>query len=501
MPTSRPTVLSLTRLRRVTTVLLLAVVFIVSTSACAARATSQPAARNDTKATGGDANAPSTPDDLSAQASPTPATAAATTATASSSSTAERATATAPVETQAETPAANRAAAEWPQWRGPNRDGTVAAGVSAPRVWPKELKEQWRVRVGVGHASPVVAGGRIFQFARLGEEEVLLALDATTGKELWRSSLPVAYEMNGAATGHGKGPKSTPVVAAGRVFTLGITGILSAHDAATGRVVWRKDFSKQYPTTSPLYGTAMSPVFERGLLIAHVGGHDKGALTAFDAATGAVKWSYDADGPAYSSPIITTAADGEQQVVTFTQRELVGVSAATGKLVWKLPAKTSYDTNSVTALAYKDLLIFSLEDKGVVAVRPVKRGASVSVEEVWRNTEHELYMNSPVVHGNLLFGFSARKKGQFFCLDAATGKTVWQGAGRAGENAAILNLAGTLLLLTNDANLVVLPAAAQAFAPLAQYTVANTPTWAHPVIMSDRILVKDETTLASLALK
>src|SRR5829696_4448180 len=221
------------------------------------------------------------------------------------------------------------ATAEWPQWRGPNRDG-LAAGVNAPSAWPKELKPLWKVTVGVGHASPVVSGGVVYQHARQGEEEVLLALDASTGKELWRAgAVPAPYTVNPAASGHGKGPKSTPVVASGRVYTLGIAGLLSAHDAKTGRLLWRKEFSKQYPTTSPLYGTAMSPVVVGDLLIAHVGGHDKGALTAFDAATGAVKWSYDADGPAYSSPVLLTAG-GERQAVTFTQKELVAVSAATG---------------------------------------------------------------------------------------------------------------------------------------------------------------------------
>jgi outer membrane protein assembly factor BamB len=244
----------------------------------------------------------------------------------------------------------------------------------------------------------------------------------------------------------------------------------------------------------------MSPVVERNLLIAHVGGHDRGALTAFDTATGRVVWSYDADGPAYSSPVVVTLG-GERQVVTFTQKEFVGVSAANGRLLWKMPAKTSYDTNSVTAVAYKDMLIFSLEGQGVVAVRPTKQGANFSVREVWRNPENELYMNSPVVDGHLLFGLSARKKGQFFCLDADTGKTLWQGPGRGGEYAAILNLSGTLLALTNDATLIVLPASAKEYAPLAQYTVAGSPTWAHPVATPGRILVKDETTLASLAIR
>ena len=389
---------------------------------------------------------------------------------------------------------------EWPQWRGPNRDG-LAAGVAPPAAWPKELKPRWRATVGVGHSSPVVSGGVVYQFARQGEDELLLALDAATGKELWRSAPAAApYTVNPAATGHGKGPKSTPVVANGRVYTLGISGLLSAHDARTGRLVWRKDFSKQFPATSPLYGTAMSPIVLGDMLIAHVGGPDKGALTAFDAATGAVKWSYDADGPSYSSPVVLTAG-GERQVVTFTQKELVGVSAATGAPLWRLPAKTQYDTNCNTPVVYRDTVVVSLEGQGMVALRPAREGGRWAAREVWRNGENELYMNTPVLHGATLYGLSTRKKGQFFALDAATGKTVWQGPGRTGENASIVGVGGALLALTNDAVLYVLPAGASSFAPAAQYTVATSQTWAHPVFLGDQILVKDETTLASLSLK
>ncbi|HWT04057.1 MAG TPA: PQQ-binding-like beta-propeller repeat protein [Pyrinomonadaceae bacterium] len=388
------------------------------------------------------------------------------------------------------------AAADWPQWRGPNRDGRVG-GFTVPRAWPKTLREQWKVTVGVGHSSPLLVGDRLYVFARAGEEEVLMALDAANGKELWRSAQKVAYEMNSAARDHGKGPKSTPVFSNNRVCTLGISGHLSCHDARTGKVVWRKDFSGQYPNTSPLFGTAMSPVVEKNLLIAHVGGHDKGALTAFDAETGKVVWSYEQDGPAYSSPVVADLA-GARQVVTFTQKELIGVEAASGKLLWKLPARSAYDTNSVTPVVYKDTLIFSAEGQGITAVRPVRRGAAMAAEVVWNNKENELYMNSPVLEGNLLFGMSARKKGQFFCIDAETGRTLWQGPGRMGENAAIINAGAVLFLLTNDANLIVAPASGKEYAPLAQYTVAASPTWAHPVVAGNRIFVKDETTLASL---
>jgi len=389
-------------------------------------------------------------------------------------------------------------AQDWPQWRGPNRDGNAPALTA---VWPKALQEEWKVTVGIGHSSPVVADGRTYVFARQGEEEVLLCLDAVTGKELWRSSQPIAYQMHPAATGHGKGPKSTPVVSKGNVFTFGISGVLSCHEARTGKLKWRHEFSKQYPNTSPLYGTAMSPIVDNGLLIAHVGGHDKGALTAFDVETGVVKWSNDMDGPAYSSPIIVTLA-GVRQVVTFMQKDFVGVDAATGKLLWKLPQKSEYDENSVTAIAYKDTLIFSKEEKGLTAIRLTSQGGQIVPQEVWSSKENLLFFSSPVLQGDTLFGFSVLKKGQFFAMDAGTGKTLWQSPGRLGDNAAILNSGGkVLLLLTNEAKLIVLPVSVKEYAPAAEYTVANSPTWAHPVLIGNRILIKDETTLRSLSIQ
>ena len=390
------------------------------------------------------------------------------------------------------------AAQDWSQWRGPNRDGN-GSDASVPSAWPRTLKEEWKVTVGVGHASPVVANGKIYVFTRQGEEEVLLSLDAVTGKELWRSSQPIAYEMHEAAKGHGKGPKSTPVVYKGNVYTFGISGVLSGHDARTGKLKWRLDFSKQYPKTSPLFGTAMSPLIDGGLLIAHVGGHDKGALTAFDPETGTIKWSNDVDGPAYSSPIVVTLA-GARQVVTSTQGNVIGVDVSTGKTLWKLPAKSQYDENSVTAIAFKDMIIFAREGQGLTAIRLEKQDSGFVPKEVWNNKENQMYMNSPVLVGNALFGLSPLKKSQFFALDADTGKTLWQGPGRMGENAAIVNLGGKfLLLLINDGNLVVLPANAKGYLPAAQYTVAASPTWAHPVVIGRRILVKDQTSLTSLA--
>ena len=388
--------------------------------------------------------------------------------------------------------------ADWPQWRGPNRDGRVN-DAAIPATWPKTLKEEWKITVGIGHASPVEANGKIFVFTRQGEDEVLLCLDAATGKEVWRSSQPISYEPHEAAKAHGKGPKSTPVVSGGLVYTFGISGVLSAHEANTGKLKWRREFSKEYPKTSPWFGTAMSPLVDSGLVIAHVGGNDKGALTAFDAQTGATKWTNDMDGPGYASPIIVTLA-GTRQIVTFMQKDVVGVEFSSGKLLWKLPSKTQYNENINTVLSYKDMLIFSREGQGLSAIRLTKPGAEIVPEQVWVNKEAELYMSTPVLQGSTLFGMTDRQKGQFFAVDAENGKTVWQSPGRMGENAAILNLAGKVILfLTNDAKLIVQAVDGKTYAPQAEYTVASSATWAHPLVIGKRILIKDENSLASLA--
>jgi len=388
-------------------------------------------------------------------------------------------------------------AADWPQWRGSNRDG-VSRDFAAPSTWPATLRENWKVTVGEGHSSPVTSEGRVYVLARQGEEEVVLCLDAATGKQIWRASYAAAYAMNPAAVGHGKGPKSTPVVSGGKLFALGINGVLSCFDSKSGTLKWRKEFSKQYPNTSPLYGTAMSPIVANRLCIVHVGGHDKGALTAFDVETGAEKWANTEDGPAYSSPVLATLA-GESQLVTYTQSHVLGVSATSGKLLWKMANKVPYDVNSVSPVVYKDLVIFSIFEKGVGAVRLSRQGDRLVPREVWRNAAYESYMNTPVLAGNRLAGFSYKKKGQFFCLDADTGKTLWESAGRMGENAAILNAGDLFFFLTDEAKLFVLRSSAASFAPVKEYEVASTSTWAHPVLVGNRILVKDKMSLAALA--
>ena len=321
------------------------------------------------------------------------------------------------------------------------------------------------------------------------------SIDLTSGKLLWREGYPAPYTMNSAATSHGKGPKSTPAVVEGKVYTLGISGILSSFDAASGKLEWRKEFSKQFKTTSPLYGAAMSPLVDRGMVLVHVGGHDQGAFMALDAASGTEKWSWAGDGPGYASPIVIELA-GTRQIVTQTQKKIVGLMAATGKLLWEVALSTPYDQNIVTPQVVGDLVIFAGLGNPTMGFRIVNKDGRWSAQKVWENKEAEMYMSSPVAAKGLLFGFAKRNRGQFFCLDAATGKILWQAEPRTGDNASIAVLGDTLLLLTSDAELVAARATAERFDVIRKYTVASSSTWAHVTPAANGLLIKDATTLA-----
>jgi outer membrane protein assembly factor BamB len=378
---------------------------------------------------------------------------------------------------------------DWPQWRGPARDGQ-AVGVTAPKRWPKELKRAWKTAVGIGHASPAVAGSRVFVFSRVGEEEVLSALDLATGRQAWQQRYPAPYALNPAATSHGKGPKSTPLVSGGRVYTFGISGILSCFEAETGRAVWRKDFQGRFKSTSPLYGAAASPVLEGGFLVVHIGGHDDGALTAFDPATGAERWALKGDGPGYASPVVADLA-GTRQLVTETQTRVVGVDPARGLLLWSVPFTTAYDQNAVTPLVVGDAVVFSGESNPVRAIRPARRGVAFEATAAWESSEAAFYLSSPVAVGGRLIGFSHLKKGQFVALDAKTGRAIWTSEGRQGDNAALVAVGASVLALTSEGKLVVFDGSASAYSLLATYVVAESATWAHPAPVRGGVLVKD----------
>jgi outer membrane protein assembly factor BamB len=387
-------------------------------------------------------------------------------------------------------PAAPAPAQDWPQWRGPNRDGVVH-GVTVPERWPKALKEEWNLVVGEGIASPVVLDGNVYVFTRQADNEVVRCLDLDRGEEKWHSEpYPAAFKPHPAAASFGKYPRSTPAVAGGRLFTFGVSGILSCLDGRTGKLLWRKDTGGY-----PIYGASTSPLVAEGLCIVHVGdGVKTGGLTAFDVASGEVKWSLaDSGGPPYGSPILVDLA-GERQVATFTAWNFLGVSLATGKRLWRVEAPFDGQERCITPVRYKDLLIFAEYKTAPRAVRLEKTAAGITAKDVWTAKGLSLYYSSPVLAGDSLFGFSVRK-GTFFCLDARTGNVLWESDGRIVGNVSTVTAGTVVLFLTDRGQLIVARASARAYVPIAEYRVSDTATNAHPVFLGNRILIKDTTTL------
>jgi outer membrane protein assembly factor BamB len=377
---------------------------------------------------------------------------------------------------------------DWPQWRGPNRDGVVAAA-NVPASWPEKPTVQWTAKTGEGYSTPVVAEGRIFVHSRQEPDEIVTALDLATGKQLWTVRYPSSFTKNKYANDMSKGPFSTPLVANGVVYTLGTSAVLSAFDAATGAVKWRKDWSKEIDTSKLFTGTAMSPILDSGVLVVHVGDDGEGALRAFDPATGAEKWSLPGHGPGYASPVVATLG-GVRQLVTMSDKAVLGVAVADGRQLWTIPFPDEWNENIVTPVVAGDILIVSGIRKGTLGYRVGKASSGLAATQVWHNPDLPMYMSSPVTDGSFLYGFSNKRKGQLFCLDAKTGAMKWTTEGRSGANASLQSAGANLLVLTTEGDLIVARLSPDKFDELRRYKVADSQTWAQPVLLKDGLIVR-----------
>jgi len=378
---------------------------------------------------------------------------------------------------------AQRASRDYVQWRGQQRDGSASAFVE-PKAWPAELTRRWKVEVGEGYGTPLIVGDVVYVFTRIDGQEGMTALDAATGRQRWRTSYPAPYTPSKAAEKHGASPKATPLFHDGRLFSLGISGIVSAFDAKSGKQLWQT----AAPKDAPFYGAAVSPLAFRDLVIVHPG--DYGPLTAFDTRTGTVKWTAGSSG-FFASPILVTL-ERTMQVVSVTLDYVIGVTLD-GRILWQFPFDAK--GGATMPVVNNDTIIVNSPER-VIAFRPRLRDGAWIVETMWETKDVSTYLSTPVVVDGVLYGLSTKQRGQFYAVDAKTGQVLWLGTPREADNTALVKAGRLLFLLNDDAVLIVARSNRKAFDPIARYMVADSATWAQPAISGDRLFIKDVNTLA-----
>ena len=385
-------------------------------------------------------------------------------------------------------------AQDWPQWRGANRDAK-ATGFTAPKEWPKELTQKWKVTVGIGDSSPAVVGNKLYVFVRQGTDEVIRCLDATNGKELWSEKYDATQVAGPSASVH-SGPRSSPAVADGKVVTLGVGGVVSCVDAATGKLLWRKDdFSGAWPR----FYTACSPIVTDGLAIAALGSESSGGIVAYDLTSGDQKWKWTGDGAAYASPVLLTV-EGTKMLVTLTAKKIVGIGVADGKLLWEAPFPVQgMNYNAATPIVDGQTVIYAGAGRGTKAVKIEKTADGFAAKEIWSNPDNGVQFDSPVLKGGQIYGLSQRSV--IFCLDAKDGKTLWTSELGGRGFGSIVDAGSVLLALTPKGDLTVFEPSDKEFKKLNGYKVADTETYAYPVPAGKGLFVKDKDAVSFWAIE
>jgi len=397
-------------------------------------------------------------------------------------------------------------AADWPQWRGPARTGEVPASEKVPATLPGEPKVLWRVPVGDGFASPVVSGGRVFHLDNQDAQETAYALDAATGKELWRATIFSSHQ-----DGFGIGPRCTPVADGIRLFVQSAKGEFQCLDAATGKVIWRKNFADDFGAIyigekgtaagASRHGASGSPIIDGENIIVQVGSANGASIVAFKKATGDVVWKAENDQTAYAAPIIATVA-GVRQFISFTAEALIALDPATGKLLWRVPAVTRLGRNVTTPNVWKDLVVVASHQLGLVATRVAKDGAGLTPSEAWVNKKMLINFSSPVVVGDHLYSLGSAKN--LVCIDLATGELAWEKTGFAqtdpGRAEAAFLVMGKNILVLNDAGELVLFAADPKEYREISRTQAAGKTWCNPAYADGRLYLRDNRELLCLDL-
>jgi outer membrane protein assembly factor BamB len=386
-----------------------------------------------------------------------------------------------------------RVRSEWPDFRGPNRDGRYDQA-AIRTSWPSGgLPLLWKQPIGPGYASFSVGGGRAFTIEQRRQQEVVAAYDVATGRELWTDRWDGDFRE---ALG-GDGPRATPTYHDGRVYALGALGELRSLDAATGRVLWRRNILEENGAANLEWGMSGAPLVVDDKVIVQPGGPRGRSVVAYDRLTGAEIWHALDDRQAYTSPMVLTLA-GMRQLVLVTASRAVGLTVDEGRLLWEYPWANTTGINVAQPLLLEgDRLFLSASYGGGAAVLQVQRqGDAFTASTVWENNRMKNKFTSSVLHGGYIYGLD---ESILACVDAATGELKWKG-GRYGYGQ--LMIAGDrLIVLTEDGDLVQVRATPDGHEELARFHAIDGKSWNHPIIADGRLLVRNIREMAAFDIR
>lgn len=388
--------------------------------------------------------------------------------------------------------------ADWPQWRGPNRDGTLV-GSTLPEKLPATLPLQWKQPLGGGFGGISVVGQRLYVMDRQKtprEVERVLCLDAATGKTLWTHTYPVTY----GKLDYGNGPRATPTVHDGRVYTYGALAHLHCLDAVTGKVLWSHDCKEKFGSRIPTWGHACSPLIDGERVLVQVGGPDA-CLMAFDPKTGQEIWRSVGDPPGYASPTILKT-DTFRRLVYWTPENIVGVDPDTGKERWKVPFKITYGV-SITDIVWDGRIILASNYwTGSKALRLDEKGDNP--ELVWEGKAWSGLMSTPIVRDGKVYAIDRFRS--LKCLELTTGKVLWEGEQVTRERdrnpQASLIASGSRVLLFNDMGQLILgDLEPTGFKHRGTATILpDSRPWAHHAISDGRVFARTDEEIIAVEL-
>lgn len=374
--------------------------------------------------------------------------------------------------------------AQWPDFRGRDRDGVIR-GITLASDWDATPPRQiWKQKIGPGWSSFSVAGDRLFTQEQRGEEEAVVCLDANTGNQIWEFTYPSRFWEAIA----GAGPRATPTIADEGIFALGADGILVRLDATSGAEIWRRDLKQDADRKPPTWGFASSPLVTESLVIVHAGGSDDKGTLAYDVESGEIAWSVPAGNHSYSSAQLATFA-GQPGVLMLSNDGLSFLNIADGQTIWNHEWKSdNYRTLQPLVVGPSVYFMTGLQEGTRRLNVSHQEDGTWSVTEDWTTRNMKSDYNDMVYHDGNLYGFDG---GVFACVDADTGDRRWK-RGRYGNGQVVLLAdSSQLLVVTEKGEIAIVDASPDKFTEIAKYQVIDGKTWNHPVLIGDRLFVRN----------